>query len=136
MRRPPGRLRRQLAALLQREFPRLGELPITWSAADVHPTTGWFRTSPMADCWRWEAFARFADKDNSGTVALAVGSYATITECVQVGRLELDPRYGEIEPLTFKSKLREISGEADRHAFSEMLNRELDKKAGRASAIV
>lgn len=92
-RKPPGRSRRKLAAMLQRDIPVWHGVPITWTPERIFPATGWYRSSPFADNYRWEASAVFTSDPNTGCIV--VGSWVTITECIKAARLELDDSRNE-----------------------------------------
>lgn len=48
-------------------------------------TTGWWRTSPQADCYRWEAWGTHPDFPDSPNLRLNLGSYDTMTDCARYG---------------------------------------------------
>jgi hypothetical protein len=87
-----GRTRQRMAALLQREIPTLNGAPIIWTAENVRPAQGWYRTDPRADCYRWSAIAHGAESN----LVLSVDSWHTMTEILKAGSLELVNR--EIYP--------------------------------------
>ena len=89
----PGRVRRRLAAALQRDFPYCGELPITWRADRIDEASGWYRISVFADVWRWEAWAFF----ENGSAALNIGSWFTMTECARAKKLVMTDLRGILE---------------------------------------
>lgn len=98
MKREPGRVCKAMAALLQKSFPETATgLKLTWEPELVYPATGRYRTDWRMDCARWEAFARHYREDGSYYVVWTVHSYATMTECVKRGELEISPN-GEVGP--------------------------------------
>lgn len=92
-----GRVRQKLAALLQENFPRKGDLSLTWSAEWLYPATGAYRTNQRLDCWRWEGAARHYRPDGTWFVALCVGGYTTMTELIKARELRIDGT-GEVTP--------------------------------------
>lgn len=100
MKHEPGRVRRALAALLQKSFPDTSAgLKLTWEAEQVYPATGRYRTDWRLDCARWEAFARHYRDDGTYFNVWSVHSYATMTELIKCKALEMSPD-GEISPAT------------------------------------
>jgi hypothetical protein len=86
----PGRVRRQLAVALQRDFPFLGKLPITWLPENLFPARGAHRK--FCDTYRWSGAPIFTDTRNHAGL---FDSWRTMTACVAAKKLVLID--GEIE---------------------------------------
>lgn len=96
MKSRPGRVRQKLAALLQKEFPTTWDgLSISWNADQISEATGWYRSSPFADVYRWEAWAYFTDKPDQ--VAYCVSCWDTMTNCIKAGALIAETLRGVTE---------------------------------------
>lgn len=75
----PGRLRWKMAEMLQ-------ALGVEITPYTIYPTTGWYRTSRYADCYRWEGWGK-----TRALLNLPVGfdvhiySWDTMTACARQG---------------------------------------------------
>lgn len=85
----PGRIRVDLAAMLQREFPKQGNRPILWMPENIHAAKGFYRTSSSFKnhATRWEAFAVFSDTKN---LAKAIQSDEAMTAVLQSRDITID----------------------------------------------
>ncbi len=85
-----GRVRRKLAALLQKNFPvSAGGLALTWEPDQLYPATGSYRTNWMLDCARWEGFARHYRTDGTYWTVLDVHSYEPMSELIKSDKLTI-----------------------------------------------
>lgn len=92
----PGRVRVKLAAKLQENFPTYGGLEITWSADQLYPAQGAWRTNTNIDCWAWNGFAKHYREDGSSFPVLSVGGYTTMSALLRAEKLTLDVYTGEV----------------------------------------
>lgn len=76
----------KLARLLQYSFPTWGGHDVEWLPSQIFPATGWHRSSPQSDCYRWVAFCK---RPNGGNVVGSVGSYDTIKDLIRYTRLSM-----------------------------------------------
>ena len=98
--RKPGRTRRKLAELLQKNFPTTwdGRVPVTWHPEWLYPAKGSYRTNINLDCYRWEGFAKHLDEHGQEVFTVfAVGSLYPMGELLKYADLEMD-KDGEITP--------------------------------------
>jgi hypothetical protein len=87
-----SRLREQAAELLR-------GIGIEVTAEDIRPARGFYRSSPYADCYRWEV-SRMSEPNGAGGIHL--GCWIPLTDFVREGRrhgIELDKRNEEVWPL-------------------------------------
>lgn len=76
MRKPSYKARR-LAKLLEAALqPHYPQWKLTIDPEEIYPALGWYRTSPQADCLRWEAVIRL-----NGSPMGDAESWHTMTEC-------------------------------------------------------
>lgn len=68
---------KRLAKLLEAALtPFYPQWKLTIDPEEIYPATGWYRTSPQADCLRWEATIRL-----NGCPMGEATSWHTMTEC-------------------------------------------------------
>jgi hypothetical protein len=83
-----SRLRKRLAKMIEEALLEHG-IEATVDPNDLDPATGWYRTSPQADCYRWEGFAKY--KDPALSIQISVNSYTTMSQIVKSGKATLSP---------------------------------------------
>jgi hypothetical protein len=82
-----GKVRKALAKLLQKSFPEHNGLALTWEPENIYPATGYWRTDPYVDCFRWEGFGRHYRQDGTYFTLVSLGSYETMTELCKAKKL-------------------------------------------------
>jgi hypothetical protein len=81
--REPGRIRRRLAAVLNKSIPNINGVCVVWKPEQLFPATGRYRTDVRMDCCRWEGFCHLAGRPEQ--VFTDVHSWHTMRECVAAG---------------------------------------------------
>ncbi len=76
---------RPLRSLRERLCQRLAKVGVTVAPSDIYPAKGGARSSPTADCYRWEAHGTI-----QGAPVLLT-SFDTMTDCARFG---IDPDIG------------------------------------------
>lgn len=84
MKRTPGRIRRRLAAALQRDIPDIKGRPVTWLPERLHRREG--RNTFGCDAYAWSGSPIAPDTGNSAGL---YDSWYPMTECIQAPRLLL-----------------------------------------------
>lgn len=72
-----SRLRRQIIAILEKDG-------WTTDASKIHPATGFWRTSPYVDVYRWQAWIKKIDSPYDDHCS--VGCWETMTDFVQLAK--------------------------------------------------
>lgn len=98
--RQVGRVRKKLAALLQKSFPvSVGGLKLTWEPTNLFPATGRCRTDWRMDCARWEGSARHYRDDGTFWTVTTVYSYYPMRDLIRANELDISTT-GEVYPVS------------------------------------
>jgi hypothetical protein len=78
-----SRLRKRLAKMIEEALLKQHNIEATVDPEDLHPATGWYRTSSQADCYRWEGFGSY--KDPSLRIQISLCGWTRMTQIVKSG---------------------------------------------------